>query len=186
MEKVLNIYSKGISKIYRFIVLHLLWLGFTLIGLVVLGIFPATHALLEVMKEPDDLTIGEYYRHFVKSYFGAFVKINQAGIIWQAMFVLISLNALIVVNELIQLLVLGMLLLLLLCVVYFFEHFQVEGTIIGQIKLSFGYVFLYPRRNVIYMCVLFCLILAINFSPGITFVCGSSVAAHFIAKTWAV
>lgn len=188
MDKLLTYYSLGIGKVYRFIVLHLLWLGFTLFGGILFGIFPATHALLKTMKEPTDLGMGEYSNIFFRTYKSSFIKINQAAIIWLVMFTLMGMNLLIFKdsNLIVYLIVMGMLLLMVLCVLYFLQYFTAEGTIINQIKRSLGYVFLHPRQNIMYMCVLFGLILAVNFSPGITMFCGSSVAAHFIVKSWAI
>lgn len=185
MNKVLNIYSMGIRTIHRFLILQLYWLGFTLLGLVLFGVFPATYALLKTIKKPNDLKAREYFHIFKKVYKENFFKLNQAAIVWQVMFVLMGMNLLIFHdgNIYIYLAVLGMILMMVLCVFHFLQYFKIDRSIIEQVKRSFGYVFLHPRQNVLYMCILFGLILAINFSPGITFFFGSSVAAHFIVKS---
>lgn len=178
----------GIGKVYRFLILHLLWLAFTLLGLVFFGFFPATYALFETLKEPTDLTGKEYTKYFIKVYRASFVKMNQAAIIWQVMFVLMGLNLFIFngSNAMIQFGIIGLLLLMVLCIVYFLQYFTIEMKVMEQIKRSFGYVFLYPKKNIIFMTIIFGLILVINFSPGISLFFGSSVAAHFIVKTCAM
>lgn len=188
MEKALNVYAKGIGKIYRFLILHVLWLGFTVVGLGVLGVFPATYALFETVKEPSDLKGKEYFTIFKGIYIRTFWKMNRAGLIWQIMFLLMGMNLFIFYESHIFILItiLGMLLLMTLCVIYFLEYFTMDMKILTQIKRSFGYVFLYPKHNVLFMVILFLLLIAINFSPGVTLFFGSSVTAFLFTKVRAV
>lgn len=185
VESILNVYAAGIGKVYRFLILHLLWLVFTLLGCIIFGLFPACHALLETMKKSTDLGTKAYFYVFLKSYKTAFLKINQAAIIWFTMFGLMSMNLFIFRDGRIyvQLGIMGMLLLMVLCLIYFFQHFTLYETIIKQIRRSFGYVFMYPKKNIIYMCVIFGCILALQFSPGVTVFFFSSVVAHFIVNS---
>src|SRR5699024_7862976 len=122
VESILNVYAAGIGKVYRFLILHLLWLVFTLLGCIIFGLFPACYALLKTMKKPTDLGTKAYFYVFLKSYKTAFLKINQAAIIWLTMLGLMSMNLFIFHNGsmFVQLVILVMCCLLVFVVIYLF------------------------------------------------------------------
>src|SRR3954451_14875416 len=68
--------------IYRLIVLNFLWMGFTLLGLGVLGIFPATSALFSVLRKwlmnKKKVKIATDFYHFYRK---DFLKSNALGYI---------------------------------------------------------------------------------------------------------
>lgn len=75
------VYTMG-DWIAKFIYLHIIWLLFTLLGLVVFGIMPATAAMFSVMRKwlmKDDVKI---FNHFLESYKAYFVEKNILGIVY--------------------------------------------------------------------------------------------------------
>lgn len=185
MNTVLNYYSTIVQHIYRLALLQLYWLLFTCIGLFLFGLFPATYALLEAMKEPIDLTASEYFRKFKTDYKSVFMKINQAAILWMIMSLLMGTNLFIFKQTFVlQLLVLGLLFVILLSLVYFFRYFTLDMRIMAQVRRSFSYCFLFPKKNIIYLFIFFTVLLAIRFFPGIMFFFCASVTAQFIVRTW--
>ncbi|MBP2079584.1 YesL family protein [Oceanobacillus polygoni] len=66
--------------VYRLLILNVLWLGFALLGLGLLGIFPATHALFAVLRK---WTRNKRKIHITKDFFcfyrKDFWKINALG-----------------------------------------------------------------------------------------------------------
>lgn len=66
--------------VYRLLILNVLWLGFALLGLGVLGIFPATHALFSLLRK---WTMNKRSVNIPKDYFyyyrKDFWKINALG-----------------------------------------------------------------------------------------------------------
>lgn len=77
--KWVNIFGNWLAKV---MFLHLLWIGFTLLGLGVFGIFPATAALFTVIhKWFDDHYDIKIFRTFLATYKEQFLKANGLGII---------------------------------------------------------------------------------------------------------
>src|SRR3954471_20743674 len=66
--------------IFRLIVLNFLWMGFTIMGLGVLGIFPATNALFSVLRKylmnKKEVKIASDFAHFYRK---DFLKSNALG-----------------------------------------------------------------------------------------------------------
>lgn len=181
MNLVLSKYVYVLQKIYWFAYLQVLWMLFTLIGLVGFGVFPATHALFTVLKEKD-LSSGEAFHKFRNAFKFSFLKMGQAAIIWELMFILISLNLFIFHSMYIKYFVMGMLGLILLSLIHFFQYFEIEKPIIFQVKRAFSFAFILPKNNAGYMFIFVLLLLAIAFIPGITFFFGISVAVFFVVK----
>lgn len=177
-------YALFIQKLYWFAYLQLLWLLFTTCGLIIFGIFPATYALFSVWKMQNNVSTGEVFRSFRNEYFSSFIPLNKAGLIWQAMLVIISSNLLIVDREysLVKLAVLGMLGLITLSIIHFFQYADLERQAILQIKRSFSLLFLHPRENVIYMMIFIGMIVTIRFLPGLSFFFGISFPVYLTVK----
>ncbi|AVR00232.1 hypothetical protein OBCHQ24_14850 [Oceanobacillus iheyensis] len=181
MNVILNKYVLVLQKIYWFAYLQALWLLFTLIGLVVLGIFPATHALFTVMKERD-LSSNKAFHEFRNAFTRSFIKLNGAGILFGLMLSLISTNIFILESIYIKYLVMGMLGLIFLSMIHFFQYFESKKPILTQIKKAFSIVWILPKSNVGYLSIFILLLLAIAIIPGISFFFGMSVAVFFIVK----
>lgn len=68
--------------IMRLLIVNLLWIGFTIMGLVIFGFFPATAAMFAVVRKwvmnDNDVPI---FRTFVQVYRSEFVKVNGLGLI---------------------------------------------------------------------------------------------------------
>ncbi|MFB1049854.1 DUF624 domain-containing protein [Paraliobacillus sp. JSM ZJ581] len=181
MDTILSKYAIVIQKIYWFAYLQVLWVLFSLLGLVVLGVFPATHALITVLKEKD-LSAVEAFRIFRNAFTHAFLKLSGAGIVFSLMYILISMNLLIFQSLYMKALVLGMLGLVFLSMIHFFQYFESGESMLYQVKRSFAFVWVLPKNNVGYVMVFMAFVLAIAFIPGITFFFGISVAMFFVVK----
>lgn len=182
MDTVLSYYAISLQKVYKFAYLQVLWLFFTAIGFGVFGVFPATYALLNLLNVQEDLTAKKTFRLFYKVYISSFIPINKAGLIWQVMILLMGANLLLTTSSILQLFVIAMLYFILLCMVYFFRYFIQDQPVVRQIKSSFHYVLLYPRKNIRYTIIFIGLFLGINFLPGLTFFFGASVSTYFIIQ----
>jgi uncharacterized membrane protein YesL len=181
MNVILDKYVLVLQKIYWFAYLQALWMLFTLIGLVVLGIFPATHALFTVMKERD-LSSNKAFHEFRNAFKRSFIKLNGAGILFGLMLSLISTNIFILESIYVKYLVMGMLGLIFLSMIHFFQYFEIKKPILSQLKKAFSIVWILPKSNVGYLSIFILLVLAIAIIPGITFFFGMSVAVFFIVK----
>ncbi|MFA9557081.1 YesL family protein [Evansella sp. AB-rgal1] len=68
--------------IWKLAYVNLLWLGFTLVGLVLFGFLPATVAMLTIMRkwlQSEDVPI---FKTFVITYKNEFLKINALGVVF--------------------------------------------------------------------------------------------------------
>lgn len=184
MNLALSKYAYILQKVYWFAYLQTLWSLFTICGLVFFGIFPATHALFTVLKESKQLSSGQVFYIFRMTFTSSFMKINKAAMIWQVIVLLIGLNLIIIPSDYLyfKLMDMGMLGLILLSIIHFFQYFELEMPIILQIKRAFSLVFLYPKENASYMFIFVLLLIAITFFPGLTLFFGMSIPLYFIVK----
>ncbi|CDQ39024.1 MULTISPECIES: DUF624 domain-containing protein [Virgibacillus] len=186
MRVILEKYTNILQQLYWFAYLQLLWVIFSVCGCIIFGIFPATYALFHIWKDfqSDTSTTKALFQQFHHVYMTSFFSLNKAGMLWQAMVLLISTNLVIIHPDyvLFKWMVLGMLGFLLLSVIHFFRQVDLNGQIIGQIKKSFMLVLLYPKNNAIYMIVFLGLILSLYVLPGVTFFFGVSLSIYLIVQ----
>ncbi|MBM7570324.1 YesL family protein [Aquibacillus albus] len=133
-------YTGGIYKIcmwlMRFAYLNLLWLVFTLIGLVFLGFFPATSAMFSIERKwihgQDDTPI---FAAFWKEYKHRFIQVNCIGFLLSFFGLLIYINYQMISSvkhllaDVISLLLLGLAFLYVIVVIYIFpvySHYNVK------------------------------------------------------------
>ena len=182
MDNVLVQYASALQKVYWYAYLQVLWVLFTLAGLIIFGIFPATRALMTVMNQQTDTSAVDIFHTFRQAYQEVFFAINKASILWTIMLILMSVNLLILpeTQQILRLLALGMICFLLLCIVHFIYFFHYREPTFVQIKQSFAHACLHPRKNVGYACIFLLLGIAILFIPGITCFFGVSVTAKLI------
>ncbi|WP_408011085.1 YesL family protein [Pseudalkalibacillus sp. A8] len=182
MNTVLTQYANLLQKIYWYAYVQILWILFTLAGLVIFGLFPATYALLKVTKQQTDTSATAIFHVFRQAYRNAFFPINKASIIWITMLILMSSNLLILpgAQPILKLVVISTICFLLLCIVHFFHFFQTDKSTMAQIKRSFAHACLHPKQNVGYACIFLLLGAALWFIPGITCFFGVSITAKAI------
>ena len=144
--------------IYRLIFLNFLWMGFSILGLGVLGIFPATNALFSVLRKyllnKKDVKIASDFYHFyrkdfLKSNVLGFILTLIATVIWIDFryFMSITNFGMFIVGNL--MLVLVAFLLLALCVVFpIFSHYEMS---LGQYIKN---ALLYPFTHLLTMLLL--------------------------------
>ncbi|MBZ9537070.1 YesL family protein [Cytobacillus oceanisediminis] len=74
--------TKACEWIMRLLYVNLLWIGFTIIGLGVFGLFPATTAMFAVVRkwvmQENDIPI---FKTFWRTYRAEFFKVNGLGVI---------------------------------------------------------------------------------------------------------
>lgn len=181
LDTILSKYAIVIEKIYWFAYLQVLWVLFSLLGFIVFGIFPATHALMMVLKEKDLSSI-EAFRIFRNAFTRSFIKLSGAGVVFLFMFVLLSINVMIFQVVYMKILALGMLGLVFLSMLHFFQYFELEKPFVYQVKRAFSFVWVLPKNNVGYVLVFMGFILSITFIPGIALFFGVSVTMFFVVK----
>lgn len=82
MNKIGNLVYKVGDNLAKFIYLHLIWLLFTIVGLVIFGIMPATAAMFSILRKwlrGEEIPIFKTFLRLYKSYF---IKQNILGFIY--------------------------------------------------------------------------------------------------------
>lgn len=102
MGKVLNItnFYRLLEWIMWIAFINLLWIGGTLLGLIVFGVFPATVAMFTVIRQLiiQDTTGKQLFKTYVITYKSEFIKSNVIGIIMTAIGYLLYLDFLFIQN----------------------------------------------------------------------------------------
>lgn len=181
MDTFLSKYAIVIQTIYWFAYLQMLWLIFSLAGLVVFGVFPATYALLSVWKQ-ESLTSKQTFQIFCEVFRRSFFVMNGAGILYGVMAGLISMNLLFIEAVYIRLLVLAFLGLIFLSIVHFLQYFERDKPLIHQVKRAFLLLWMLPKSNVGHMGVLVGMLLLVAFMPGLALFFGMSAAMFLVNK----
>ncbi|MBO1512121.1 YesL family protein [Metabacillus bambusae] len=155
----MNGLAGGFYKISEWIMklayINLLWIVFTLVGLIVFGFFPATTAMLAVIRK---LIMGEtdipVFKTFLTSYKKEFKKSNVIGIIMFVIGYILYFDLSIVreANGLIRLIYFPLLMIFLGYVLTSFYFFPVivhyETKIFQAIKNSFIIMILHPLPTI--------------------------------------
>lgn len=182
MNSTKNTIYQVTEWITRFAYLNVLWVAFTLLGIVFLGLFPATTAMFSVCRKwlrghtdvPVFRTFWEYYRKdFVKSnLMGVFVWLI-AALIAADIFYLLTLDAAQLGWTSIPLF--AFMLLVLLFLFYLFPTFVHYDIKVPQVlKNSFLLMLINPIHSLL---ILFCLVplfLIMQALPALAFIFGAS------------
>ncbi|WP_047982729.1 YesL family protein [Ornithinibacillus contaminans] len=171
--------------ITKFAYVNILWLTFTLLGGVVLGVFPSTIALFAIMREwlrgKTDIPVFQSYWNFFKQ---DFVKSNVLGIFITLIMVLIGLDILFVHSHItsdfkwVSIPLFSFMLVSLLFIFYIFPAFvHYELTTLHIIKNAFLIMLIHPINNLL---ILLCLVSAYSLMvliPALFFIFGASIYA---------
>ncbi|ASN04170.1 YesL family protein [Virgibacillus necropolis] len=167
--------------------LHFLWIIFTLIGLVVFGIAPATTALFSVIhkwfEEDFDIPI---FKNFYSVYKTQFIRSNGIGIIMIALGLFLYFDIR-VSKQLIQSFYLHIILLVIsflyfITVLYIFPVFaRYELKFFFYFKQSFLVALARPIESIAMIISLFLLYYLFSFLPILLIFMGSSIIAYPLA-----
>lgn len=173
--------------ITKFAYVNILWIGFSLLGLVVLGVFPATVAMFSIIRKwllGEDIPIfktfwNTYKIEFLKSNGLGVVLVVLAGIVYLDLYFM-KINA----NYLFSLAHIPLYLLILfiiLTVLYLFPvyvHYNVR--FIQMFKNAFLIMLINPFNNLFMLLGIVASFFVIKFLPGIVFFFGGSMIAGII------
>ncbi|WP_026692545.1 YesL family protein [Peribacillus kribbensis] len=176
--------------ITRFAYVNLLWIGFSIIGLVLLGFFPATAAMFTVIRKwmmgERDIPV---YKTFLGAYKGEFLRSNGLG------FILVLASGLIMADlyfmknntQIASIfhipLYLFMIAVILTSLYAFpvFVHYNVKSFQI--IKNAFFIMLINPIHNIIMLLGLTAIYFIVKTLPGLLFFFGGSIAASIIMSS---
>ena len=167
--------------------LHLLWVLFTVLGLGIFGISPATAALFSVMHKwfDEDFDI-PIFKQFYTAYKTQFLKSNGLGLILIALgaflFFDMNISKQVIQTAYIHFLLLVVVFLYAITVMYFFLVFaRYELKFFQYFKQSFFIAFARPMETIAMLICLWLLYYLFSFLPVLIFFMGSSAICFPIA-----
>ncbi|WP_053362794.1 YesL family protein [Bacillus sp. FJAT-27251] len=188
MSKTANRAYGATEWIAKFAYLNLLWIGFSLLGLVVLGIFPATISMFAIIRKwlmgETDIPI---FRTFWTTYKAEWVHGNGLGLFMAAVGGLIVLNLVFIRNSgstgisVIQIPLYLFMLAALMTMFYLFPvYVHYELRLVQMIKNAFLMMLISPLENLVMIAGVAAVIFVVRFLPGFGFFFGGSLSAAII------
>ena len=176
--------------ISRLAFLNLLWISFTLFGLVIFGFFPATIAIFAVARKwiqgNDDISM---FQTFWNAYKREFVKSNLLGLIITAIswvlyidfqFVLNSTNQFVSVLIVPLFIIILIFIAMVFYIIPMFVHYDMK--ISQVIKNSFFVMIMNPLSTFYLLIGSFGILFALSFAPPICILYSGNLLALFIMK----
>ncbi|RFB15338.1 DUF624 domain-containing protein [Bacillus sp. HNG] len=183
MSKTANRAYAASLWISKFAYINILWLGFSLVGLIVLGFFPATMAMFAVIRKwlmgETDIPV---FHTFWSIYKVEFLKSNGLGLIIVIVGGLIILDLVFVKNfSVIQIPIYLFMFLAVLTLLYIFPVFvHYELKIVHIIKNAFLLMLINPLENLVMIVSLVTVFFVVKYIPGLGFFFGGSLAGAII------
>jgi uncharacterized membrane protein YesL len=174
--------------ITKFAYINLLWIGFSLAGLIVLGFFPATIAMFTIirkwLKGEGDIPI---FQTFWTTWRSEFFRSNGLGLLVTAVGGLIALN-LVFINSpgnsfanVIQIPIYLFMFAATLTIFYLFPiYVHYELKLFQVVKNSFLMMLISPIENIVMIAGIIAVIFVVKFIPALGFFFGGSLSAAII------
>lgn len=172
--------------ITRFAYVNLLWIGFSLLGLVVFGISPATVAMFTIIRKwimgDNEIPV---FQTFWDSYKKEFLRGNRLGLIIAllAYIIFIDLNY-IKLDTIIQIPLYLIIFAIVMTILYIFPvyvHYNV--TFIQLFKNSFFIMMVNPLSSIMMLIGFVALFFVMKFLPALLFFFGGSLSAGIIMSS---
>ncbi|GAM16276.1 YesL family protein [Mesobacillus selenatarsenatis] len=174
--------------ISKFAYINLLWIGFSLAGLIVLGFFPATIAMFTIirkwLKGETEIPI---FRTFWTTWRSELFRSNGLGLLVAAVVGLIVFNLVFVersgngFTSLIQIPIYLFMFAAIMTILYLFPvyvHFELKWFQI--VKNSFLMMLISPIENIVMIAGIVAVLFVVKFIPALGFFFGGSLIAAII------
>ncbi|WP_226642942.1 YesL family protein [Mesobacillus subterraneus] len=174
--------------ITKFAYINLLWIGFSLAGLIVLGYFPATIAMFTIirkwLKGETEIPI---FRTFWTTWKSEFFRSNGLGLLVATVVALIVFNLVFVersgdgFTSVIQIPIYLFMFAAIMTILYLFPvyvHFELKWFQI--IKNSFLMMLISPIENIVMIAGIVAVLFVVKFIPALGFFFGGSLIAAII------
>ncbi|MBP2241527.1 putative membrane protein YesL [Cytobacillus eiseniae] len=191
MNNIANRAYIATEWITKFAYINLLWLGFSLAGLVVVGFFPATISMFTIIRKwlmgETDIPI---FRTFWTTYKSEFIRSNQLGFIILVVMGLIVLDLVIIKNAgkddlgFIQIPIYLFMLAAIMTIFYLipiYVHFELK--LVQIIKNAFLMMLIHPIENLVMISGIGAVFIVVKFVPGLGFFFGGSITAAILMTT---
>ena len=172
--------------ITRFAYVNLLWIGFSLLGLVVLGISPATLAMFTIIRK---WLMGEseipIFRTFWNSYKKEFLKSNGLGIVIVLLAYIIFIDlSYIKLDTIIQIPLYLIIFAIVMTILYIYPvyvHYNI--TFFQLFKNAFFIMMVNPLSSIMMLIGFAALFFVMKFLPALLFFFGGSLSAGIIMSS---
>ncbi|MCM3123904.1 MULTISPECIES: YesL family protein [unclassified Mesobacillus] len=174
--------------ITKFAYINLLWMGFSLAGLIVLGFFPATVAMFTIirkwLKGETEIPI---FRTFWTTWKSEFFRSNGLGLLVAAVVGLIVFNMVFVeksvtgFTSVIQIPIYLFMFAAIMTIMYLFPvyvHFELKWF--QMVKNSFLMMLISPIENIVMIAGIIAVLFVVKFIPALGFFFGGSLIAVII------
>jgi uncharacterized membrane protein YesL len=186
--KAANVVHSATEWIAKFAYINLLWIGFSLVGLVVLGLFPATISMFTVIRKwilgEGDIPI---LRTFWTTYKSEFLRSNGLGLLIAIVSGIIVLDLVFMKNlgngftNAIQIPLYMFMFAVVMTTFYLFPiYVHYELKLIQMIKNSFFMMLINPLENLVMIAGIVAMSFVVKFIPGLGFFFGGSLCAAII------
>lgn len=187
-------FMSGVNNILEWIsrlaLLNILWIGFSLLGFVVLGFYPATVAMFAVVRRwaMGDLD-APVFSVFWSSYKKEFLKSNMLGTVISLIGIILFIDYLFLkqaspmVQNLLNVPFLIISLIYICVLLYVFPMYvHYEMKVFHVIKNSFFVMIMNPLPTLLMLVSSVGLVILLSFAPPIMIVCSGNVLALTMAK----
>lgn len=174
--------------ITKFAYINLLWIGFSLAGLIVLGYFPATIAMFTIirkwLKGETEIPI---FRTFWTTWKSEFFRSNGLGLLVATVVGLIVFNLVFVersgdgFTSVIQIPIYLFMFAAIMTILYLFPvyvHFELKWF--QMVKNSFLMMLISPIENIVMIAGILAVLFVVKFIPALGFFFGGSLIAAII------
>ncbi|MCI2257116.1 YesL family protein [Domibacillus sp. PGB-M46] len=191
MNNTVNRAYGAMEWIAKFAYINLLWIGFSLIGLVVLGFFPATISMFTIIRKwlMGDTGI-PIFRTFWTTYKSEFIRSNGLGLLIVVVAGLIVLDLVFMKNlgnsfiSVIQIPLYIIMFAAVMTMIYLFPvYVHYELKLAQMIKNAFLMMLINPLENLTMIAGIVAVFFVVKFIPGLGFFFGGSLTAAIIMAT---
>jgi uncharacterized membrane protein YesL len=183
-------FNKLLEWISRLAYLNLLWISFSLLGLIIFGFFPATVAMFAVVRKwmlgNDELSI---FKTFWTSYKREFIKSNLLGLIIIALGLILYIDYHFIINSpsgFVSILYVPFFIItfiftsMLFYIIPIFVHYDMK--ICQVIKSSFFVMIMNPLSTFYMLIGTFGILFVLSYAPPICLLYSGNLLALFIMK----
>jgi uncharacterized membrane protein YesL len=186
----LGSFNKLLEWISRLAFLNLLWISFSLLGLIIFGFFPATVAMFAVVRKwmlgKDEMSI---FKTFWTSYKREFLKSNILGVMIVAIgsilyidyhFIINSPNSFVSILYVPFFIITLIFISMLFYIIPIFVHYDMKISLV--IKNSFFVMIMNPLSTFYMLIGSFGILFVLSYAPPITILYSGNLLALFIMK----
>ncbi|WP_121609114.1 YesL family protein [Mesobacillus foraminis] len=191
MKGIPEWYMRFGDWILKLLILNLLWVMFTMAGLIILGFFPATTALFAVIRKlimkDESVSIFQlfwstYKLEFVKSNFLGMVVLLIGAILFMDIYILNKLDPSIL-NQILVILMFVLIVIYMAVIAYIFPVFvHYDTNISGYFKYAIILVIGRPFHTIFMLVIIIALLYLLRWIPGFIPILGFSLFALIVMK----